>query len=291
MLKLPGLLLKIQTPGSPRARKFWVFTIGRNPLEFFEDLEFKAQSLNGSQIEIISGSKTIKYYLSHSTPLVLALSLHLICALLLILIPQSHRPQRLSSVSVDLIQTPVVRKIHNKPNSVSADENSNANSTTQAQKRVAQDLIRGLKVRQSAAVSRLKSGLGGKSFGTTRWTTNTQRALGTWSVNSDDTESGDKFNLSEMQVSEAFERIHSKMRECYEDLLVKDPHLSGQPQLFVDINRAGHVSNLNIRFLKAQSTSLYYMKSCLMKAFQSLRLPEKPSTDFQVVHTLVLARE
>jgi hypothetical protein len=110
-----------------------------------------------------------------------------------------------------------------------------------------------------------------------------------WSLTKEIMRSDSKpLNLTDAQIQTALQKAYSKLKDCYEDLLIRDSSLQGQPELRIDVNALGKISDVHLFYLKAKPESLLDLRRCFAKAYAEIQMP-KPNQDFQVIHTLVLS--
>lgn len=110
------------------------------------------------------------------------------------------------------------------------------------------------------------------------------------SWNFQESEHETKLNLSEAQIAKALEPIRPKLKDCYDEILIRDPQLEGSPELMIHVNDLGFVHALDIVRLKAKTESLRQLTTCFLQAYRQASLPKKPNRNFVVTHTLVLSR-
>lgn len=101
--------------------------------------------------------------------------------------------------------------------------------------------------------------------------------------------SGTPLNVPEGVIAKAFKHVIPRLKECYDDALIKDSTLTGRLNLWVDISEAGVVDQVKIDSEKSvKQSSIARLESCFSKAYSRLRLAVKPNQAFSVKHSLLL---
>lgn len=116
-----------------------------------------------------------------------------------------------------------------------------------------------------------------------------EKNLNSWSLDSEiDSDQLQKpLNLSDEVVAKALRSVSSELRECYNQVLIRDTTLKGKPQVVVDINLSGRVADLQLVGLTARDSSISQLRNCFLGAYRSVSLP-KPNQSFVVTQTMVL---
>ena len=96
-------------------------------------------------------------------------------------------------------------------------------------------------------------------------------------------------DISEEQVSIVFHKVTPRLKECYDDVLIRDSSLQGRPQLVVSVDAKGRVEGVSVRFISGKSSSLEILTSCFKQSFKSAQFPQA-NQSFAVTQTLVLTR-
>jgi len=96
-------------------------------------------------------------------------------------------------------------------------------------------------------------------------------------------------NLSAQQVSAIIEGVNYRLKECYDDILIRDSSLQGRPQIIIQVAKAGTVENLNLGSIQGNARSLQALSQCFKGVFQSVKFPQANQA-FAVTQTLVLTR-
>jgi hypothetical protein len=114
-------------------------------------------------------------------------------------------------------------------------------------------------------------------------------ALNSWALSTDidDQKLEKPLNLSEEEISKALRAVSSELRECYNQVLIRDTELKGKPQLVVDINQSGRVQSVELLGLRAKDSSLSQLRNCFFAAYRQVAL-RKPNQSFIVTQTIVL---
>lgn len=207
-----------------------------------------------------------------------ALTTHMLVVAALVLTPSL--PERSPmKFSVDLIQSVKTQNSKTTSRSLSGEE------TLLASKNAARRLLQDFKISKksgmmkAAGATQLDQAFSKKSE---------NKFLKSWSIDQEiENLKENPLNLSDTQVRAALQPVYTKLKECYEDVLIHDSSLKGQPQVRIDVNQAGKIEAVNLAYLDAKASSLKSLKDCFYRAYQIVQLP-KPNRDFQVVHTLVL---
>lgn len=115
------------------------------------------------------------------------------------------------------------------------------------------------------------------------------KGLNSWSLDSqiDDDGLEKPLNLSDEEVAKALRSVSAELRECYNQVLIRDTTLKGKPQVVVDINTSGRVSGLQLVGLSARDASISQLRSCFLGAYRTVSL-RKPNQAFVVTQTMVL---
>ncbi len=96
-------------------------------------------------------------------------------------------------------------------------------------------------------------------------------------------------NLSPQQLNAVFETVNPQLKECYDDVLVRDASLQGRPQVIVQVAQEGSVQNVGIQYLQGRSAALAMLQDCFQRTFRTVKFP-KANQAFAVTQTLVLVR-
>lgn len=119
--------------------------------------------------------------------------------------------------------------------------------------------------------------------------------LNAWQLSEDDYNFEDNLenlNISPTQIAAALSPVVPRLQECYEEVLLKDSSLSGNPKLWIDINEQGRVENVSIENLRAKKkNSVDYLQNCFQKAYRNIRMPKQPNQAFSVTRTLLLSTQ
>lgn len=119
--------------------------------------------------------------------------------------------------------------------------------------------------------------------------------LNAWQLSADDfnfDENLKNLNISPTQIAAALSPVVPRLQECYEEVLLKDSSLSGNPKLWIDINEKGRVETVSIENLRSKKeSSVDYLQSCFQKAYRNIRMPTQPNQAFSVTRTLLLSTQ
>lgn len=100
--------------------------------------------------------------------------------------------------------------------------------------------------------------------------------------------SGQALNLSDSQIAQAFMPLIPRLKECYDEVLIRDQSLEGKPEIWIDINKNGSVENVKVENLRAnKAESILDFKTCLREVYARVQLPQ-PNQAFSVRYTLIL---
>lgn len=115
-------------------------------------------------------------------------------------------------------------------------------------------------------------------------------ALPSWQVSTsvDEDQLQKPLNLSDEEIARALRAVSVDLRECYNQVLIRDTTLKGKPQVILDISEAGRIQTLDLLGLNAQSSSITQLRACFLKAYEQVLL-KKPNQPFVVTQTLVLS--
>lgn len=95
-------------------------------------------------------------------------------------------------------------------------------------------------------------------------------------------------NISDDEIAKAFSGMIPLVKECYDEVLLFDVFSSGAPDISIEIDQSGRLSDLKIRGFKSQKPgSSQIFRSCLKKVYSSIRLPI-PNQAFVIEHQLIL---
>ncbi|MDB5039055.1 MAG: hypothetical protein JWQ35_2583 [Bacteriovoracaceae bacterium] len=211
-----------------------------------------------------------------SAPLLGALTFHMISAALIVMTPSTPERKPLK-FSVSLVQTQFPKQALNG--------NAESNDTIVGRMNETKQLFKSFRVKKNknhTVIAKNSPTQLDRAFSEKAGTFKT-----TWSIDDEIKKSENPLNLSDAQVRAALQPAYAKLKECYEDVLIQDSSLKGEPQLRLDVNKAGKVSAVDLSYLNARASSLKNLKDCFLRAYQTVQLP-KPNRDFQVIHTLVL---
>lgn len=113
--------------------------------------------------------------------------------------------------------------------------------------------------------------------------------LRSWNIENsiEDSKLQKPLNLTEQEIAEGLRRTNALLRECYNEVLIRDASLKGKPQIILDINEYGKIYTVNVVGLQAQNDSLAQLKTCFFKAYQTVVF-RKPNQAFTVSQTMVL---
>lgn len=218
--------------------------------------------------------------LAATVPLLLALGFHLIVGSLIALVPPSS-PRPLHKIAVDLMPSKDMRRPLPQNKTSVSDRNSLASKTRSTKNLMNQFSLgksRRLSSSNFAASETRSDAFADRSF----------RSSKSWGIDDElDAMKKKSLNLTESQVKAALQPAYRHLKECYEDLLIQDSSLKGQPQLKIDIAETGKISGVHLSLIGAKPQSLKKLQECFLAAYQRVQVP-KPNRDFQVVHTLVL---
>lgn len=96
-------------------------------------------------------------------------------------------------------------------------------------------------------------------------------------------------NVTAEEVNAAIDKVSFQLKECYDDVLVKDPALQGRPQIMIQVAKAGTVEDLKIHSTQGKPQTLNDLSQCFRSVFQKVKFPAA-NQDFAVTQTLVLTR-
>ena|GEM_PF-4389239 len=120
----------------------------------------------------------------------------------------------------------------------------------------------------------------------------TSKNVGTWQLDDSDIQQTDRtkeLNLSAVQLANALRPIIPSLKECYDDALIRDPGIKGDPRLWIDVNKNGSIVGVTVENLHAQrKESLPFLQNCFKKAYSKVKFPKRPNQAFIVTRTMVL---
>lgn len=106
----------------------------------------------------------------------------------------------------------------------------------------------------------------------------------------EETPDSPSLNLSEASLAKSFRQLHPRLKECYDQVLIRDSQLAGQMNLWVDINQKGQVEDIQIQG-KGSQASFLILQDCFQNVYKRLRLSEKPNQAFRVRQSLFLSSQ
>lgn len=97
-------------------------------------------------------------------------------------------------------------------------------------------------------------------------------------------------NLEPDYLAKTLKSANRDLERCFNDSLIQDRNLSGEPFLWIDFDENGRAVKVNVEGMKAsKSDSVHKLESCFLSAYQKLKL-KRPNQAFSVTRTLVLQK-
>lgn len=96
-------------------------------------------------------------------------------------------------------------------------------------------------------------------------------------------------NIESQMIAKLLKPSLPKLQDCYDEILLRDSSLTGNPKLWIDFDIHGRVEAVDIENLKSKKKeTIRYLSRCFRGVYQNLQLPKKPNQAFSVTRTLIL---
>lgn len=96
-------------------------------------------------------------------------------------------------------------------------------------------------------------------------------------------------NISSEEVRKLVNAIQPQLKTCYDDALVLDRELRGNPELHLSVSAKGRVDQTQIRNISGRPHAVAELQRCFEREFASVIFP-KANQDFSVRQSLILTK-
>lgn len=95
-------------------------------------------------------------------------------------------------------------------------------------------------------------------------------------------------NISAQEIQKNLQPYFADLKDCYDDVLIRDSSFQGSPRLILRIDISGKISEIQIQEMdRARASSVQMLKQCFSGVFSKLRIP-KPNQEFLVSRRMYL---
>jgi len=108
----------------------------------------------------------------------------------------------------------------------------------------------------------------------------------------DDLEAGEieanDLNISAHEIQKSLQPFFSDLKDCYDDVLIRDSSFHGSPRLILRIGMDGRVSDIQIQEMnRSKAASVQMLKECFLGVLRRAQVP-KPNQEFLVSRRMYL---